>query len=234
MSGPLLFGTPRRIRRGATLTLVFGTMLATGAAAGSLAEPQQRARPRVAAAPADAGRPGTDSARTDAWSAAWRRQGRQERREVRRRHEAEGRQRTHRPGDRPGQGRPAGRAEAGQPQRRPLVVLLHRAGVRGPPGGPGRPLRRHRAVGAADRRRPHPDRPGAVRQPRRASTASGSATYSTRSTPPDVPASRSPKWSPPCAAATYRAVRSASPYSAAAASGRSRCSGPRSPPRRSP
>nr|WSX79252.1 S41 family peptidase [Streptomyces sp. NBC_00899] len=69
MSGPLLFGTPRRIRRGATLTLVFGTMLATGAAAGSLAEPQQRARPRVAAAPADAGRPGTDSARTDAWSA---------------------------------------------------------------------------------------------------------------------------------------------------------------------
>ncbi|MBM9508850.1 S41 family peptidase [Actinacidiphila acididurans] len=39
MSGPSLFGTPRRIRRGATLTLVFGTMLATGAAAGSFAEP---------------------------------------------------------------------------------------------------------------------------------------------------------------------------------------------------
>ncbi|WP_031525195.1 S41 family peptidase [Streptomyces sp. NRRL F-5123] len=50
MSGPLLFGTPRRIRRGATLTLVFGTMLATGAAAGSFAEPQARDRTRVAAA----------------------------------------------------------------------------------------------------------------------------------------------------------------------------------------
>ncbi|WUH93310.1 S41 family peptidase [Streptomyces sp. NBC_00433] len=58
MSGPLMLGTPRRIRRGATLTLVFGTMLATGAAAGSLAEPQQRARTaRIAAAPAaDSGR----------------------------------------------------------------------------------------------------------------------------------------------------------------------------------
>lgn len=43
MSGPSLFGTPRRFRRGATLTLVFGTMLATGAAAGILAEPYQRA-----------------------------------------------------------------------------------------------------------------------------------------------------------------------------------------------
>ena len=42
MSGPSLFGTPRRLRRGATLTLVFGTMLATGAAAGSLAQPAQR------------------------------------------------------------------------------------------------------------------------------------------------------------------------------------------------
>jgi len=52
MSGPSLFGTPRRLRRGATLTLVFGTMLATGAAAGSLAQPAQR-RPaaRIAAAP---------------------------------------------------------------------------------------------------------------------------------------------------------------------------------------
>jgi carboxyl-terminal processing protease len=39
MSGPSLFGTPRRIRRGATLTLAFGTLLATGAAASSLTEP---------------------------------------------------------------------------------------------------------------------------------------------------------------------------------------------------
>ncbi|WNI15747.1 S41 family peptidase [Actinacidiphila sp. ITFR-21] len=51
MSGPLLFGTPRRIRRGATLTLVFGTMLATGAAAGSLTVPAQRGpATRIAAA----------------------------------------------------------------------------------------------------------------------------------------------------------------------------------------
>ncbi|WP_329178597.1 S41 family peptidase [Streptomyces sp. NBC_01477] len=65
MSGPLLFGTPRRIRRGATLTLVFGTMLATGAAAGSLAEPQQRARTRIAAAStADTGPGGANPART--------------------------------------------------------------------------------------------------------------------------------------------------------------------------
>lgn len=50
MSGLLLLGTPRRIRRGAALTLVFGTMLASGAAAGSFAEPQARDRTRVAAA----------------------------------------------------------------------------------------------------------------------------------------------------------------------------------------
>jgi carboxyl-terminal processing protease len=52
MSGPSLFGTPRRLRRGATLALVFGAMLATGAAAGSLAEPAPR-RPgtRIAATP---------------------------------------------------------------------------------------------------------------------------------------------------------------------------------------
>jgi carboxyl-terminal processing protease len=60
MSGPSLFGTPRRFRRGATLTLVFGTLLAGGAAAGSLAEPFQRpphgAGSRIAAATvADAG-----------------------------------------------------------------------------------------------------------------------------------------------------------------------------------
>ncbi|MYS25010.1 carboxyl-terminal processing protease [Streptomyces sp. DvalAA-14] len=42
MSGPPLFGTPRRIRRGATLALVFGAVLATGAAAGSFAAPAQR------------------------------------------------------------------------------------------------------------------------------------------------------------------------------------------------
>ncbi|MFC4036355.1 S41 family peptidase [Streptomyces polygonati] len=42
MSGLSLFGSPRRIRRGATLTLVFGTMLATGAAAGSLTSPVRR------------------------------------------------------------------------------------------------------------------------------------------------------------------------------------------------
>ncbi|MBY8879316.1 S41 family peptidase [Actinacidiphila acidipaludis] len=63
MSGPSLFGAPRRLRRGATLTLVFGTMLATGAAAGSLAQPAQR-RPatRIEAAPvaeADSPRAGT-------------------------------------------------------------------------------------------------------------------------------------------------------------------------------
>ncbi|NUS14754.1 MAG: PDZ domain-containing protein [Streptomyces sp.] len=70
MSGPLLFGTPRRIRRGATLTLVFGTMLATGAAAGSFAEPQARDRARVAAAASSATAAArANSARTDAVSA---------------------------------------------------------------------------------------------------------------------------------------------------------------------
>jgi carboxyl-terminal processing protease len=53
MSGPSLFGTPRRFRRGATLTLVLGTLLAGGAAAGGL-QPLQRVPsggvPRVAAA----------------------------------------------------------------------------------------------------------------------------------------------------------------------------------------
>ncbi|MFG1805856.1 S41 family peptidase [Streptomyces sp. NPDC049040] len=71
MSGPLLFGTPRRIRRGATLTLVFGTLLATGAAAGSLAEPQQRPRSRIAAAPAaESGHDGAKTAPTDGASGA--------------------------------------------------------------------------------------------------------------------------------------------------------------------
>lgn len=43
MSGPSLFGTPRRLRRGATLTLVFGTLLVTGSAAGGLTVPDARA-----------------------------------------------------------------------------------------------------------------------------------------------------------------------------------------------
>lgn len=47
MSGPLLFGRPRSLRRGATLTLVFSTLLATGAAAGGLTEPNART-PRAA------------------------------------------------------------------------------------------------------------------------------------------------------------------------------------------
>ncbi|MFI0896658.1 S41 family peptidase [Streptomyces sp. NPDC020983] len=67
MSGPLLPGTPRRIRRGATLTLVFGTMLATGAAAGSFAEPQAAARTRATAAtsPSASGAGRANSARPD-------------------------------------------------------------------------------------------------------------------------------------------------------------------------
>ncbi|SEN59244.1 S41 family peptidase [Actinacidiphila rubida] len=66
MSGPPLFGTPRRLRRGATLTLVFGTMLATGAAAGSLTQPvQRRPESRIEAAPvADAA--GSQATRTRA------------------------------------------------------------------------------------------------------------------------------------------------------------------------
>ena len=55
MSGPSLFGTPRRWSRGATLTLVFSAMLASGAAAGSLARtgvPSPRTPgARIAAAP---------------------------------------------------------------------------------------------------------------------------------------------------------------------------------------
>ncbi|MEV6010351.1 S41 family peptidase [Streptomyces sp. NPDC051976] len=47
MSGPLLFGKPRSLRRGATLTLVFSTLLATGAAASGLTQPDGRA-PRTA------------------------------------------------------------------------------------------------------------------------------------------------------------------------------------------
>ncbi|HEY5835913.1 S41 family peptidase [Streptomyces sp.] len=70
MSGPSLFGTPRRLRRGATLTLVFGSLLAGGAAAGSLTEPLQRAphggSARIAAATvadADAGSAAAGGAR---------------------------------------------------------------------------------------------------------------------------------------------------------------------------
>jgi len=69
MSGPPLFGTPRRIRRGAALALVFGTVLATGAAAGSLTEPAQSGRTtRIAAAPvaeADRAGPGTGAGAAD-------------------------------------------------------------------------------------------------------------------------------------------------------------------------
>lgn len=52
MSGPSLFGTPRRLRRGATLTLVFSTLLASGAAASGLTEPAGRTPggPRIATA----------------------------------------------------------------------------------------------------------------------------------------------------------------------------------------
>ncbi|WP_435131795.1 S41 family peptidase [Actinacidiphila sp. bgisy144] len=57
MSGPSLFGTPRRWRRGATLTLMCGAMLATGAAASGLTGVDTSARRNgqlVAAAPAGA------------------------------------------------------------------------------------------------------------------------------------------------------------------------------------
>jgi carboxyl-terminal processing protease len=53
--GPLTFGRPRRIRRGATLTLVFGAVLATGAAAGGWGDSPtggrkpQRSSARIAA-----------------------------------------------------------------------------------------------------------------------------------------------------------------------------------------
>lgn len=59
MSGPSLFGTPRRWRRGATLTLVCGAMLATGAAASSLTGVDAQGRRNgheVASAPAGAAR----------------------------------------------------------------------------------------------------------------------------------------------------------------------------------
>ncbi|MFJ1587391.1 S41 family peptidase [Streptomyces sp. NPDC088197] len=59
MSGPSLFGTPRRLRRGATLTLVFSTLLATGAAASGLTAPDARTAARatrIAAAPVADGR----------------------------------------------------------------------------------------------------------------------------------------------------------------------------------
>ncbi len=54
MSGPSMFGTPRRWRRGATLTLVFSAVLASGAAAGSLTDAGVQARrtgSRIAAGP---------------------------------------------------------------------------------------------------------------------------------------------------------------------------------------
>lgn len=78
MSGPSMFGMPRRLRRGATLTLVFSAVLASGAAAGSLTEPaaQTRKGGRIEAAPvgdaregpagAPAPKDGTAAARTPA------------------------------------------------------------------------------------------------------------------------------------------------------------------------
>ncbi|NUR01232.1 MAG: PDZ domain-containing protein [Streptomyces sp.] len=48
MSGPSSFGMPRRIRRGATWTLVLGAVLASGAAAGSIAGPAAPAEQRAA------------------------------------------------------------------------------------------------------------------------------------------------------------------------------------------
>ncbi|MGX2996925.1 S41 family peptidase [Streptomyces sp. JNUCC 64] len=57
MSGPDLFSDPRRVRRGAALTLVFTSVLVTGAAAGSWTgtDPAEEVRPVAAgpAAPAD-------------------------------------------------------------------------------------------------------------------------------------------------------------------------------------
>ncbi len=62
MSGPTMFGTPRRDRRGLTLTLVFGAVLATGAATGSIGggavgatARQHAAGPRAAAVAPAAG-----------------------------------------------------------------------------------------------------------------------------------------------------------------------------------
>lgn len=53
MPGPLTFGRPRRCRRGAVLTLVFGTVLATGAAAGTWERPERVDGPAGAAPVAD-------------------------------------------------------------------------------------------------------------------------------------------------------------------------------------
>ncbi|WP_225844406.1 S41 family peptidase [Streptomyces sp. HPF1205] len=50
MSGPSLFGTPRRIRRGATWTLVLGAVLASGATAGGITGPPGPAADQRAAA----------------------------------------------------------------------------------------------------------------------------------------------------------------------------------------
>ncbi|MFD8939401.1 S41 family peptidase [Streptomyces sp. NPDC059578] len=56
MSGPDLFSDPRRVRRGAALTLVFTSVLITGAAAGSWTGPagESTARPVTRGVPADA------------------------------------------------------------------------------------------------------------------------------------------------------------------------------------
>ncbi|WFB09197.1 S41 family peptidase [Streptomyces sp. LX-29] len=62
MSGPWLFVRPRRIRRGAALTLVFAGVLATGAATGTLTGPAQNGR-KPSAGPA-AERPAAHAGRS--------------------------------------------------------------------------------------------------------------------------------------------------------------------------
>ncbi|MBI0297793.1 PDZ domain-containing protein [Streptomyces sp. PRKS01-29] len=71
MSGPCLFVHPRRIRRGAALTLVFVSVLATGAAVGSWgAEPGSRQDPEAARIPARAYVGAVESDRVKAAAAA--------------------------------------------------------------------------------------------------------------------------------------------------------------------
>ncbi|WP_200303720.1 S41 family peptidase [Streptomyces adelaidensis] len=56
MSGRDLFSKPRRIRRGATLTLVFASVLATGAATGSFEDPYRKAATADTSRPIPAGK----------------------------------------------------------------------------------------------------------------------------------------------------------------------------------
>ncbi len=75
MSGATLFGRPQRIRRGVTLTLVFGAVLATGAATGSFGSDHTAAGPYAAASddgaarrPAREGGAVTDDTADIAWA----------------------------------------------------------------------------------------------------------------------------------------------------------------------